>query len=237
MPLAEDTRCLVLESPPEILLHILSFLDLPDLTNISRAYPELAPLTEDPLLHHTRLHVVAPSRVSHLLFGQNTAGVPLRPTVADLVHRGIMRGLGIEWKWRAGMYFYSQHMVKQYEMSLLLQRTHAADVVSSSLRRRSSASLSNVYSARVLPNESLPSPSVISTSLIPTMRRLQWSIQKDRLARCVKDRADMARTGGAVVWLEGRGRTVMRREHERVRLALCPGIKGTITFYENLDRS
>jgi len=236
MTLAEDTRCLVLELPPELLLYILSFLDLPDLTDVSRAYPELAPLTEDPLLHHTPLHVVAPSRVSHLLFGHSTTGVPLRPTVADLVHRGIMRGLGIEWKWRAGMYFYSQHMVKQYETSLRLQRTHAADVVASSLRRRSSASLSKVYSARVLPDESLSSPSVISTSLIPTMRRLKWSIQKDRLARCVKERTDMARTGGVVVWLEGRGKAVMRREHERVRLAVCPSIKGMVTFYESLNR-
>ncbi|KAI0931586.1 hypothetical protein AcW1_001052 [Taiwanofungus camphoratus] len=217
--------------PPEILLYIFSFLDLPDLASIAQISPSLACLAEDPVLHRMRIHVVAPSRISHSLFGQSPAGVPLRPTVADLVHRGIMRGMGIERRWRAGMYFYSQHMVTQYENSLRLQRRHAGNVVESALRRRSSAALSRVYSARILPDES-PSPAV-SASLIPAMRRLKWSVQKDRLAQFVRARSDMVRNGGVVAWLEGRGRAVMRRENERVRLAVCPGIGGMVRFYES----
>ncbi|PCH34249.1 hypothetical protein WOLCODRAFT_62257 [Wolfiporia cocos MD-104 SS10] len=212
----------------------VSYLDLPDLASLSRACPQLTELTQDPVLHHLRIHVVAPSRVSHSLFGQSAAGVPLRPTVPDLVHRGIMRGLGIERRWRTGMYLHSQHMVTQYENSLRLQRKHAGNVVESALRRRSSKSLMHVYSLRVLPEES-SSPGV-SPSLIPAMRRLKWSIQRDRLARFVRGRSDMMRNGGVVAWLEGRGKAVMRREHERVRLAVCPGISGIVRFYEDLSR-
>ncbi|KZT73318.1 hypothetical protein DAEQUDRAFT_808419 [Daedalea quercina L-15889] len=211
----------------------VSYMDLPELANVARASSVLACYAEDPVLHHQRLHVVAPSRVSHSLFGHSSEGVPLRPTVSDLVHRGIMRGLGIERRWRAGMYFYSQLMVSQYEVSLRLQRTHAGNVVESTLRRRSSASLYRVYSARVLPDE-LPS-AAISPSLIPAMRKLKWSIQRDRLAKLVKARSEMVRHGGVVAWLEDRGKAVMRRENERVRLALCPGIGGIVRFYENLS--
>ena len=35
-------------------------------------------------------------------------------------------------------------------------------------------------------------------------------------------------------WLEGSGHA-LTREHERVRLAICPGIKKLIGFYENLS--
>ena len=42
--------------------------------------------------------------------------------------------------------------------------------------------------------------------------------------------------GGLMKWLEGNGRAVMWRENERVRLALCPGIKGIVKYYEGLAR-
>ena len=85
----------------------VSYLDLPDLSSLTQAYPELAPLVADPILNHDRLWVVGPSRVSHSLFGTSTAGIPLRPTVPELVHRGIIRGMGIERRWRDGLYIYS----------------------------------------------------------------------------------------------------------------------------------
>ncbi|KAI0724765.1 hypothetical protein C8Q72DRAFT_786739 [Fomitopsis betulina] len=217
--------------PPEVWLHILSFLDFPELENLAHASPVLACYAEDPVMQHHRLHVVAPSRVEHSLFGQSSDGIPLRPTISDLVHRGIMRGLGIERRARAGMYFYSQHMVAQYEVSLRLQRTHAGNVVESTLRRRSAASKHRVYSVRVLPDERV----AVSPSLIPAMRMLKWSIQRDRLAKLVKARTEMVRNGGVGAWLEGRGKAVMRRENERVRLALCPGIGGMVRFYEGLS--
>ncbi|KAI0334080.1 hypothetical protein GY45DRAFT_1318952 [Cubamyces sp. BRFM 1775] len=225
---------MLLYLPPETLLYILSFLDLPDLKCLAQAYPALAPLVEDPVLHRERLRIVAPSRVSHSLFGQSASGVPLRPTVPELVHRGIIRGLGVERRWRAGLYFCSSHMVNQYEVSLRLQWTHARDVVSHTLRARSPAARETFYHTRVLPRDASAAP--VSAPLVSTVRRLRWALQRDRLARLVKDRCEMVKDGGIVAWLEGKGRVALWRENERVRLAVCPGIKGIVKFYEGLAR-
>lgn len=114
----------LLEIPPEIILHIckysslyclliftvtttVSYLDLPDLAVLSQVMPTLIPLTSDPVLHKYRLSIVSPSRINHFLFGTTPQGHALRPTVGDLVQRGVIRGLGIERRWRMGSYFYS----------------------------------------------------------------------------------------------------------------------------------
>lgn len=86
---------------------IVSYLDLPDLACLSRLSLYFARVAADPALHRVRILVVAPSRVSHSLFAVDPQGVYFRPTVGDLVHRGVMRGPGIERKWRMGLYFYS----------------------------------------------------------------------------------------------------------------------------------
>lgn len=118
---------MLLALPQETLLHIctsciihatipcrltclpVSFLDIPDLAALSRASKALALLTADPVLHRTRLRVVAPSRVRHSLFGRSPEGILLRPTIPELVHRGVMRGLQIERRLRTGAYLYSPH--------------------------------------------------------------------------------------------------------------------------------
>lgn len=113
----------LLDIPPEIILHIckyswfqcllmltvttVSYLDLPDLAVLSQVMPTLNPLTSDPVLHKYRLSIVSPSRINHFLFGTTPQGHALRPTVGDLVQRGVIRGLGIERRWRMGSYFYS----------------------------------------------------------------------------------------------------------------------------------
>lgn len=86
----------------------VSFLDLPDLASLATLSDELKRLTCDPILHRYRLLVVAPSRVQHSLFGQGPLGATYRPTVGELVQRNVMRGLGIERRWRNGIYIYSQ---------------------------------------------------------------------------------------------------------------------------------
>ena len=96
-----ETWCVKACSPYDV---AVSFLDLPDLASLAEAYPALVPLVNDPILNHERLWIVAPSRVSHSLFGTSSAGLPFRPTFPDLVHRGIIRGLGIERRWRDGLY-------------------------------------------------------------------------------------------------------------------------------------
>jgi len=87
--------------------HVVAYLDLPDLALLAQLFPSLATLTADPVLHLQRLRIVSPSRVNHNLFGRSPQGHALRPTVADLVQRGVMKGLGIERRWRMGAYFYS----------------------------------------------------------------------------------------------------------------------------------
>ncbi|THV07494.1 hypothetical protein K435DRAFT_259384 [Dendrothele bispora CBS 962.96] len=96
--------------PQEVILHILSYLDLPDLASLSQVSSYLAELAADPLLHKNRLRIIAPSRIQHSLFGQGPEGIALRPTVVDLVHRGVFKGLGIERRWRDGVYLYTQRV-------------------------------------------------------------------------------------------------------------------------------
>jgi len=88
----------------------VSFLDLPDLAALAHVNQHIALLTEDPVLHRTRLQVITPSRVDHSLFGKSPQGVLLRPTIPELVQRRVMRGLHVERRWRAGDYLYSPHV-------------------------------------------------------------------------------------------------------------------------------
>ncbi|EPQ60357.1 hypothetical protein GLOTRDRAFT_135065 [Gloeophyllum trabeum ATCC 11539] len=229
---------MLLDLPTEIILHIFSYLDLPELAALSKLSPGLASLAADPVLQRFRLLVVAPSRVQHSLFALSPQGDALRPTIADLVHRGVIRGLGIERRWRLGMYIYSPFSVKQYENLLRLQRRHTCDVLSIHFRRRSAAqkkALDVLRDAGVLPDAESSSMHV-SRSLIPVMHQLKWSIQRDRLAKVVRDKGLIAKgPGGPAAWLEAKGRTLVK-EGERVRLALCPGVRKIVKFYEELGR-
>lgn len=85
-----------------------SYLDLPDLACLAQAVPSLSIITSDPVLHLQRLRIINPSRVNHSLFGTSPEGHGLRPSVGDLVHRGVICGLNIERRWRMGTYFYSR---------------------------------------------------------------------------------------------------------------------------------
>ncbi|KAI0001716.1 hypothetical protein BJV77DRAFT_1063124 [Russula vinacea] len=180
--------------PPEILLHILSFLDVPELSSLASTSGYLATLAADPILQRTRLLVVAPSRLSHSLYGIGPEGLPLRPTVSDLIRRGVMKGLDIERRWRAGLYLYSAPSVANYEKSVLLQRGHASNVVSSKLRRWSlhPNPLEALYKTHVLPDVESSSP-LISRCLLPVVRRLKWSIQRDSLSRVLRLRTVTSR--------------------------------------------
>jgi hypothetical protein len=66
--------------PPELLLHILTYLDIPDLLPLSRTSHLFRHLTLDPLLHSFRL-----ARASAIL----NHDIPLRPRLADLMNRSI----------------------------------------------------------------------------------------------------------------------------------------------------
>lgn len=95
----------------------VSYLDLPDLDSLSVLSPILSKLSSDPVLHRNRLRIVAPSRIQHSLFAEGCHGTLLRPTVPDLVHMNIMRGLGIERRWRMGNYFLSAQVSRLTTLS------------------------------------------------------------------------------------------------------------------------
>ena len=75
----------------------------------------------------------------------------------------------------------------------------------------------------------------ISRSLLPIMRKLKWSLQRDRLAKVFKVSGVPAGIGE---WLDKRdslGRKVVQ-EGEKVRLAVCPNIRARVGFYERLGQ-
>ncbi|KAJ3511005.1 hypothetical protein NMY22_g15794 [Coprinellus aureogranulatus] len=218
--------------------------DLPDLEALAKASPALAALTSDPILHRYRLKVVSPSRVQHGLFATGPQGVALRPTVGDLVQRGVIRGLNIERRWRMGTYIYSFNSIIQYENSLALARRHAGHVLTIQLRRRLTETspskpsgtnpLNLLFSAHIIPHVEYSKPT-IARSLMPTVHKLKWSIQRDSLAKLIKARF-YNKAGLFGNWVEKEGRGVVK-EDEKVRLAICPGIRTRVGFFEALSRS
>ena len=94
-----------------------------------------------------------------------------------------------------------------------------------------SNSLQRLCSTHVFPDVESSSLNIVSRSLLPTMRKLKWSLQCDKLAKVFK-------MSGASVsiceWLEkgdSQGRKVLQ-EGEKVRLAVCPNIRSKVGFYE-----
>ena len=227
----------------------MSFLDLPDLAALSKLDPYLALLVADPVLHLTRLRVVAPSRVDHSLFARSPQGTLLRPTIIDLAHRNVIRGHNIERKLRMGFYIYTPHVrilspthntipshdvqsVNQYESGLRLQRERTGLIISSHLRRRAPPPviLKSLHHSHILPDVESSLLSV-SRSLLPMVRKLKWSIQRDALAN--KVRGAKGSITGLGPWIELNGQSIVR-DCERVRLALCPDVRRMVRFYDGL---
>lgn len=76
----------------------------------------------------------------------------------------------------------------------------------------------------------------VSRTLLPTMHKLKWCLQRDKLSKMVKiNFCGTSGTGmiGFGSWLEGRGQGIVE-DGERVRLAICPNIRKTVEFYEAL---
>jgi len=67
------------------------------------------------------------------------------------------------------------------------------------------------------------------------MRKLKWSLQRDRLAKVFKDSGIRLGIGA---WLEsgkGDARKVVQ-EGDKLRLAVCPPIRTRLGFFEGLGR-
>ncbi|PVF98186.1 hypothetical protein CPB86DRAFT_806919 [Serendipita vermifera] len=226
----------LLALPQEVLLYILSYLDLPDLDSLSTVNHALSRLRSDRILHRNRLRIVAPSRVEHSLFAQGCHGTLLRPSVGDLVRMNVMKGLGIERRWRLGNYFYSAQSVKLYESSLRLEQARVIRVLKNHLSKRIQEGNTGIHVAVVtLPSEA-ESP-LISRRLLPVIASLKWSMKRDKVTRRLRARppekgmiTDMDHFRSL---LEGSGRSLIR-DGERVRLAVCPGIRRIVKFFEEM---
>jgi hypothetical protein len=98
--------------------------------------------------------------------------------------------------------------------------------------------LKNLHHTHILPDEE-SSSFTVSRALLPAVRRLKWSFQRDKLARMVREGTICGITpieGSTMVtgfanWFEARGRGIVQ-DGERVRLALCPDVMTRIKRYE-----
>src|SRR5258708_861947 len=122
-------------------------------------------------------------------------------------------------------------MVALYENAIRLQRLRACDVTASILRRRSPGFLQAMYSTRVVP-DAVYSLSV-SRTLIPIIRKLRWSLQRDKFSRMLRDTSGIGQGGGVAAWIQAQGPSMIQ-EGERMRLAICPNVKKIIRYWEGL---
>ncbi|KIJ53483.1 hypothetical protein M422DRAFT_154965 [Sphaerobolus stellatus SS14] len=212
--------------PPEILLYIFTFLDLPDLTQLSLISKTFANIASDPALHRLRLLVVAPSRIDHFLC---TIGGELRVPVGELINRGLMRGLQIERRWRHGLYLYSPQAVKLYWNIQRLTRAHAGHSISTMLVSRASEPPQGSQTARIILPDVDSGSRRISRVLLPIVHTLKWSFQRDRLSQIYRKKSNKS----TVAWFEGNAH--LCPENERVRLAICPGVRKLKMFFERVD--
>lgn len=127
--------------------------------------------------------------------------------------------------------------VIQYETSLVLARRHAGNVLSTHLKRLAitpnpGSMLHTLHRSHIFPDVEFSSFSV-SRSLLPVMRKLKWSLQRDRLAKVVRDGRVLLGARGFAIWLEDKGSGIVQ-DTERVRLAICPEVRKIARIYERL---
>jgi hypothetical protein len=117
--------------------------------------------------------------------------------------------------------------VRQYESSQSLERARVRSVLVAHLR--SSLSSRFLTLATVLPDTESVSHKV-SRRLLPIVRKLKWSLQRDKLSHSVRT----THTGLVpAAWLSRYGAIVVK-DDERTRLAICPGTKAVIKLFEQM---
>lgn len=131
--------------------------------------------------------------------------------------------------------------MEQYEQRVRLHRRYIQTFLAANFRRRPLvlSELKSLHDSRILPDVESSMP-FICRSLLPAVHKLKWSIQKDKIAMAIRRGVcgalagkDAAQSSSSTFgsWLEHRGHGIIG-DSERVRLAICPGIKKLILFYE-----
>ena len=141
--------------PPEVIVRVLIFLDIPDLFNISRACHYLRHLACDPLLHHQRLHHA--SYVISLALAHRPSRSTISPPNA--------------WIWLGKTHVLSRSIAKSLTKIRL----------SHNLEHRPSAS--DLVARAILPPTCTNYSSVISPALIQSQQAVERHRLRDGLGR------------------------------------------------------
>jgi hypothetical protein len=90
-----------------------------------------------------------------------------------------------------------------------------------------------LHSHQMCPDVESSSPN-IARSLLPIVRKLKWSLQRDRLAKVFKESGVPLGVGA---WLANGeyGRRILL-DDEKFRLAVCPDIGKARGFFERLSK-
>lgn len=110
--------------------------------------------------------------------------------------------------------------VRQYENSKRVARAHVCHVVGRLLVERESRGNASVEGERKR----------VSPALLPTVHRLKWSIQRDSVSRQMRSKHKRP----VVEWIELLGPRILPGD-ERTRLALCPGIRRIVKYFDLVE--
>ncbi|ORY24016.1 hypothetical protein BCR39DRAFT_339804 [Naematelia encephala] len=221
-PIDFESALLALE--PELLTRILLYLSPDDLCTLSRVVPDFIGIEDDEYLRMMWFSRTLPARVGFALFS------PLRgrPDPKELVRRGTLRGIAIISGVRSMGYWSSESAVRLSRIHQTLHLQHVKRTLDSALAPSHRPAAAELYRARILP---LP-----STSTAPRISAgahvLAKAQEKDEVRRALLRGLVGVRTIGQAI--ERWGLSAFGGESERVRWAVCPGIKEKRIFWETL---
>jgi hypothetical protein len=211
--------------PPEVLLQIITYLDIPDLHTLTLTTAPLRRLACDPLLHLRRLHNVPPllswklsHRPSRRDLAPPNASIWLSRT--HVLSRSISRSLvrirvshALSMRPPAADLMRRGVLPRGYSVvspglmaaSLDVQRRRVRDVVGRKLERR--PSVGNLVQRHILPEE-CGRPGAVSPVLVEARKGVMRERLKDRLRR----------------WVEGRAVVAQRERNSDEVVALAEGV-------------
>ncbi|EFP92097.1 uncharacterized protein PGTG_17402 [Puccinia graminis f. sp. tritici CRL 75-36-700-3] len=157
--------------PQTLILHIFSWLDLPDLASIgATGNGLLTNLSKDAVLHRARLRSVGAQCISPHL--------KRRPNILEVAKSGKMKGLNLESKIQRGCYLSSPNSIRLLENSHRVERLMIREKLNRLLSRRPT-SRSSLLTLNLIDQELL----FCSNLLAPVLRSLKRQQAKDLLAR------------------------------------------------------
>lgn len=227
----------LLRLPETLVLHVFSYLDLPDLGLVAATgHPDLVSYSEERVLHVRRLKSVGPSVERHLR---------TRPGRLDLGVMQHLKGLNVQTRAANGQYLGSPTSQRRFDAAMRIGREMLARRLAKGLDSR--PSLESLIRRNILDPELLFSMSApprtalnrlrISPTLAPALRLLKRERTKDELARRMRSRnappsteGDEAMHGWKTFSAAQRGDAARWRDesHLSVRLAIVSAHRSSV---------